>query len=185
MPLIDAEDPALVLAIASGDQRALAKLYERHSGLMMAVGIRILGQRKEAEDLLHDVFLEVWRRAGSYDPGRGTVRTWLTLRMRSRALDRLRSARMTRIVLIEDTRTLADRPSPDDPALAPDRAAVRRALAELPDEQREVVLLVYFAGLSSAEIGERVGVPIGTVKSRVAAARRKLKAVLRPPRDGG
>ncbi len=183
MLLTQPQDDVLIIAIAGGDQRALATLYERYAGLMMAVGMRILSQRKEVEDLLHDVFLEAWRHAGDYDAKRGTVRTWLTLRMRSRALDRRRSARMTRMVLLEDTRTLMDRPSADDPALAPDRSAVRNAIMELPEEQRQVVLLSYFRGLSSSEIAKQVGVPIGTVKSRVAGARKKLQALL-TARDG-
>lgn len=168
----------LVNLVASGDRRALAELYERYSSLMLAVGLRILHNRREAEDLLHDVFLEVWRRAGDYDRRRGTVRTWLLLRMRSRAIDRRRSARLTRQVLVDDCLQFGDEASSEDPATAPDRTAVRRALVDLPEEQRQVVVLGYFQGLSSTEIAEQVGVPVGTVKSRVAAARAKLKIAL-------
>ncbi len=164
--------------MAGGDRNAFSSLYDRYCGVMLAVAQRILGQRREAEDLLHDVFLEVWRRAGTYDRARGTVKTWLLVRMRSRAIDRRRSARMTKQVLLDDCRRLADKPSGEDPSLAPDRQRVRKALDELPDEQRTVVILSYFEGLSSSEVAERIGVPIGTVKSRVAAARSKLKVIL-------
>ena len=90
----DEDDVALVRAMAGGDRRALAALYDRHASYLLALGLRILKNRGEAEDLLHDVFLEVWRSAGDYDLNRGRVRTWLVIRMRSRALDVVKSARV-------------------------------------------------------------------------------------------
>ncbi len=171
-------DTALVRAIAAGDRQALAHLYDRYGGHLVALAQRVLGDRREAEDLLHDVFLEVWRQASAYDEERGSVRAWLFMRMRSRALDRRKAAGFARVVSIEERR-VPDAPSPvEDPQLAPDRQAVRRALAELPAEQRQVLELGYFEGLSSSEIAERVAAPIGTVKSRVAAALAKLRACL-------
>jgi RNA polymerase sigma-70 factor (ECF subfamily) len=167
------EDVDLVRAIAQGDRKALAALYSRFAASLMAVGQRILGERREAEDLLHDVFLEVWRQAGQFDPARGSVRGWLLMRMRSRALDRRKSAGFSRVVSLDEERE-AHAGEPD--ALAPDRSAVRRALAELPEEQRVVLELGYFEGLSSTEIAARISVPVGTVKSRVAAALAKLRA---------
>ena len=145
----------------------------------MAVGCRVLGDPRESEDLLHDVFLEVWRQAADYDEQRGSVRAWLLMRMRSRALDRRKAAGYARVVSMEERRL----PEPaatavEDPQLAPDREAVRRALSQLPVEQRQVLELGYFEGLSSSEIAERIGAPIGTVKSRVAAALAKLRACL-------
>ena len=92
------DEASLVRAIASGDRAALARLYDLYSSLLFALGIRILRDRREAEDLLHDVFLEIWRSAADYDPDRGKVRTWLLIRMRCRAQDRLRSARVSRRV---------------------------------------------------------------------------------------
>ncbi|MEO8553642.1 MAG: sigma-70 family RNA polymerase sigma factor [Kofleriaceae bacterium] len=83
----DAEDAALVRAMAEGNRQALAALYARHAGLLLGIALRIVRERREAEDLLHDVFLEVWRAAKDFDPKRGRVRTWLTIRMRSRCLD--------------------------------------------------------------------------------------------------
>jgi RNA polymerase sigma-70 factor (ECF subfamily) len=173
------EDSTLVRAMANGDRDALARLYDRYSPVLLAVAARILGERREAEDLLHDVFLEVWRQAADYDDTRGTVRSWILVRLRSRALDRRKSAGATRVVSIETERALDLRQaSGDDPSLAPDRTKLRRVLATLPEEQRTVLELGYFEGLSSSEIATRIDAPIGTVKSRVAAALAKLRAGL-------
>jgi RNA polymerase sigma-70 factor (ECF subfamily) len=129
-------------------------------------------------DVVHDVFLEAWRRASGYDPARGTVRAWLLVRLRSRALDRHRAASGAPVP-IDSIGQLEERAAEaEDPALAPDRAAVRRALETLSDEQRAVLELGYFQGLSSSEIALRTGIPIGTVKSRVATALARLRAGL-------
>ncbi len=174
------QDVLLVRAMADGDRGALARLYDRHANTLMALGVRVLGDREAAQDLLHDVFLEAWRRAGTYDESRGSVKAWLAMRMRSRALDRIRKRKRTRTVSLERESTLPERkastPSPDS---APDRQRVRRCLAELPENQRAVLQLAYFAGLSSTEIAARLELPIGTVKSRTAAALRRLRGVLR------
>jgi RNA polymerase sigma-70 factor (ECF subfamily) len=173
------KDSALVRAMADGDRDALAHLYARFAASLLSVGLRILGERREAEDLLHDVFLEAWRNASRYEPARGTVRAWLLMRMRSRALDRKKSAGFSRSVPLEEGRA-AERELArgDEGAFASDRQTVRRALEELPGEQRRVLELAYFEGLSSSEISARIAVPIGTVKSRVAAAMAKLRAGL-------
>jgi RNA polymerase sigma-70 factor (ECF subfamily) len=171
-------DVDLVRAVARGDRAALAALYDRYSPIMFALALRIVRERREAEDLLHDVFLEVWRTAKDYDPDRGRVRTWLTIRMRSRALDLQKSARVSRNV--GDDSVLDRVASDTDIADSPDRARVRKALAELPSEQRQVLELGYFEGLSCSEIAEKLGTPIGTVKSRVAAALGKLRQYLGP-----
>ena len=171
-------DVELVVAAAGGDRGALAQLYDRYAALLLGVAQRILGSPREAEDLVHDVFLEAWKQAGHYDASRGSVRTWLLMRLRSRALDRKKSA-ANRAISMEAPGELAEREvSPEDPALAPDRTRVRRVLLALPLEQRAVLELAYFAGLSSSEIATRLGTPIGTVKSRVAAALSKLRAEL-------
>src|ERR1700749_1117317 len=95
-PSDDAEDEVLVTAMAAGDRGAMATLYERHASLLLGLALRIVRERREAEDLLHDVFLEAWRTASGFDPKRGRVRTWLGLRMRSRALALQKSARVSR-----------------------------------------------------------------------------------------
>lgn len=183
--LVGDDDVSLMTAVSGGNRQALGRLYDRYAPLLLGVGVRLLGQRREAEDLVHDVFLEVWRNASAYDVGRGSVRTWILMRLRSRALDRLKSVTHTRVSSLEET--AAHEPSAagageghEDPSLAADRTRVRRALSLLPAEQRAVLELAYFEGLSSQEIASRVGVPVGTVKSRVAAAMTKLRAELLP-----
>jgi RNA polymerase sigma-70 factor, ECF subfamily len=168
--------------LLAGDRDCLAQLYDRHAAVLLAVGRRILGDQREAEDLVHDVFLEAWNKAGDYDERRGTVRAWLLLRMRSRALDRRKAAAFSRRADAPDEEQVSAAGRCDeDPALTPDRARVRRALDELPLEQRQVLELGYFEGLSSSEIAARLKAPIGTIKSRVAAALAKLRVAFEPP----
>lgn len=167
-----------LIALCDGNHEALGRLYDRHAPVMLAVGERILGSRREAEDLLHDVFVEIWEKAGDYDPERGKVSTWMRLRMRSRALDRIRSAsRRERATEITD-RLMGTVDAPRQ--AAGDRKNLEEALAELPEDQSTVIMLSYFGGMSASEIAERVGVPIGTVKSRAAAGMQKLRRALKP-----
>ena len=165
-PIDDDElDAELVARMATGDRDAMSQLYVRYSPVMLGLALRIVRERREAEDLLHDVFLEAWRTANSFDPERGRVRTWLTIRMRSRALDHQKSARVSRnagdagldFVVDERERT------------SPDHARIRTALAALGNDQRKVLELAYFEGLSCSEIAEKIAIPVGTVKSRIAA----------------
>jgi RNA polymerase sigma-70 factor (ECF subfamily) len=173
-PPDDAEDEALVTAMAAGDRGALATLYERHSALLLGLALRIVRERREAEDLLHDVFLEAWRSAGAFDPKRGRVRTWLAIRMRSRALDLQKSARVSRNTGDAGLELLVD----DAEGTSPDHGRVRSALAELGSDQRRVLELAYFEGLSCTEIAERIAIPVGTVKSRIAAGLDRLRSGL-------
>jgi RNA polymerase sigma-70 factor (ECF subfamily) len=173
-PPDDAEDEVLVAAMAAGDRAALATLYERHSSLLLGLALRIVRERREAEDLLHDVFLEAWRTAKDFDPKRGRVRTWLAIRMRSRALDLQKSARVSRNTGDGGLELLVD----EVDAASPDHGRVRRALAELGTDQRRVLELAYFEGLSCTEIAERVAIPVGTVKSRIAAGLDRLRSGL-------
>lgn len=175
-PAADEDDVALVRGIAEGDRQALARLYDRYASILLALGLRIVRDRREAEDLLHDVFLEVWRSAKDYDLTRGRVRTWLVIRMRSRALDVAKSARVSRRSGDPDVleRMVAD----GDVGGSPDRQRVRAALAELTADQRQVLELGYFEGLSCSQIAERIGIPIGTVKSRLAAGLTRMRQAL-------
>jgi RNA polymerase sigma-70 factor (ECF subfamily) len=174
-------DAELVEEMARGKTDALAKLYDLHAPVMLALAQRILGSKNDAEDLVHDVFLEAWRRAADYDPERGTVRAWLVLRTRSRAIDSRKSAKVSRTVSVGDTgwleRLLG---GADDVSGSADRDLVRRTLRELPEDQRIVLLLGYFKGLSSSEIAARLATPIGTVKSRVAKGLSRLREALGP-----
>lgn len=175
----DEEDVALIERAAGGDRSALTRLYQRHASLLLAVGVRVLREREEAEDVLHDVFLEAWKKAATFDATRGTVRCWLLLRMRSRALDRLRAPRRARRVVLDDAAQDALEAAPAPEArLRGEGGALARALAALPEEQRRPLELVYFEGLSVAQAGERLSTPVGTMKSRMFAARAALRAAL-------
>jgi RNA polymerase sigma-70 factor, ECF subfamily len=173
-----ASDAALVTAVVKGDRAALAALYDRHAPILLAMGMRVLGDRASAEDVLHDVFIEAWHHAGEFDGGRGTVRAWLVTRMRSRCLDRrgkvMRGARVTEAAAREGRHPAADGIS------GADRDRVRRGVAGLSEELSAVIELAYFDGLSATEIGERLGLPAGTVKSRLARAIATMRAQLRP-----
>ena len=170
----DAEDESLVAAMAAGDRSALATLYDRHASLLLGLALRIIRERRDAEDLLHDVFLEAWRTAKDFDPNRGRVRTWLAIRMRSRALDLQKSARVSRNSGDSGLDLLVD----DSEAGNPDHGRIRTALAQLGQDQRRVLELAYFEGLSCTEIAERVAIPVGTVKSRMAAGLDRLRSGL-------
>jgi RNA polymerase sigma-70 factor, ECF subfamily len=159
--------------------RALAELYDRYAATMLALAQRIVGRAAEAEDIIHDVFLETWRHSADYDPTRGSVKAWLLLRTRSRSLDVQKSARVSKQAAGLDDAWLSQLGDPSrDTAAGAERARVRQVLVNLSPEHREVLLLGYFEGLSSSEIAERVGVPLGTVKSRVAAALAALRGAL-------
>lgn len=176
-PSDDAElDAELVARMAAGDREAMSQLYARHSSIMLGLAMRIVRDRREAEDLLHDVFLEAWRAAKDFDPKRGRVRTWLTIRMRSRALDLQKSARVSRNAGDAGLDVLVD----DTEHASPDHARVRTALSALGPDQRRVLELAYFEGLSCTEISERVAIPVGTVKSRIAAGLERLRAGFDP-----
>jgi RNA polymerase sigma-70 factor, ECF subfamily len=170
----EAQDAALCGALASGDRQALAALYDRHAGLLLALGMRLLGSRVQAEDVLHDVFLEAWHRARDFDPARGTVRAWLVTRMRSRCLDRRASAsRQAR--LAGELAHESEAPARRAPGEGLDGQRLHTQIAGLPDELAQVIELGYFDGLSSSQIAERLDIPVGTVKSRMARALSTLR----------
>lgn len=178
---LEQADAALVARMARGERAALSALYSRYAAKLLAVMIQILRDRSEAEDVLHDVFLEAWQKAASYSAERGTVGAWLTLRARSRAIDRRRAAPRARAVPLEAFG--AD--GPIDPSVDPARIRDHRRLSKVftvmtPDEQ-EVIVLGYFEGLSSSEIAEKLGAPVGTVKSRTRSALQKLRGALGEP----
>jgi RNA polymerase sigma-70 factor (ECF subfamily) len=178
-------DEALIIGAAGGDAGALARLYDRYAPLLLSAGVRILKNRRDAEDLLHDVFVEVWQQAGDYDCARGSVKSWLFLRMRSRAIDRLRLASRKNVELGDRVLATATCDMAEDPALAPDRAQVRTTLEVLPPDQRMAIELAYFGGLSGAQIAAQLGVPLGTIKTRLALGMSKLRAVFGENREVG
>lgn len=167
------QDASLLVRIAAGDQSALASLYDRLAGLLVATARRILGDGAEAEDIVHDVFVTIWEKAASFDPARGSAAAWALTLVRHRAIDRLRSrARRGELLSASAPDDLGyHEPSGQDAPLAADladrSALVRSALADLPAEQRRALELAFFSGLTHEQIARRLDSPLGTIKARI------------------
>jgi RNA polymerase sigma-70 factor, ECF subfamily len=174
-------DESLMAAAAVGDESALGELYDRHAGAMLGVALRILKLRQDAEDLVHDVFVEAWQKAADFDAERGSVRSWLLVRVRSRGVDRLRSLTSARRRgLLGDGEGAAEGEGATVAPVweGPDRERARKALDGLPEAQRALVELAYFEGMTCSEMASHCAIPIGTVKSRLSAALGKLREAL-------
>ncbi|MFN2515844.1 MAG: sigma-70 family RNA polymerase sigma factor [Pyrinomonadaceae bacterium] len=173
-------DIRLLHAIAAGDEAALARLYDGYRVILFGLLVRILNSREEAEDVLQEVFLQVWQRARDFDEKRGRPFTWLVTLTRSRAIDRLRQLgarqRLAAGAAEQQTETVSDALS--DTIKSGQNAIVRQALAELPEEQRKTLMLAYFEGLTQSEIASKLGAPLGTVKTRMRGGMIKLRALL-------
>lgn len=182
-PLRASDDLAIVRRMVAGDPDALAELYDRFAPLVLAVARRILGGAGEAEEVLQEAFLQAWNQAERYDPGRSSVSTWLLLIARTRALDRLRSRgareRMAQAAAAEPPAADTSSGGDDSVLHRERRRRVRQALAELPEEQRRVLELAFYEGLSQSEIATRTGTPLGTVKTRALLGMKKLRQALR------
>ena len=158
-------------------------LYARCAGRAFATVLHLLRSRADAEEVLQETFLEVWRRAREFDPERGGLETWVLTMARTRAIDRLRSVgAQARLVEGATKEALVSAAPPEPSEVASqheERARVEAAMRALPPEQREVVMLAYFEGLSQQEIAARTGTPLGTVKTRTRLALEKLATLLR------
>ena len=175
-----AADVELLHAVARGDEAALARLYDAYRVILFGLLIRILNSREEAEDILQDVFVQVWRRAKDFDEKRGRPFTWLVTLARSRAIDRLRllGARQRLVTGAAQEKTEAVSDALTDTIRQAQKETVRRALAELPDEQKQTLMLAYFEGLTQSEIAAKLNAPLGTVKTRMRSGLIKLRALL-------
>lgn len=173
-------DVELLHAIARGNEAALARLYDQYRVILFGLLVRILGSREEAEDILQEVFLQVWRRAADFDETRGKPFTWLVTLTRSRAIDRLRQlgARQRMATSAAQDQPEATSDALQDTVRSEQREIVQRALAELPEEQRRTLHLAYFEGLTQSEIATKLDAPLGTVKTRMRAAMIKLRTTL-------
>lgn len=183
----DQDWTTLIRNSARGDQSALGELYDATSRLVFGLVLRIVGDRASAEEVLLDVYTQAWRQAANYDEARGAPLAWLMTIARSRAIDRIRSSKHDQQKdPLDAVAEISDRePSPEQATVDSERRQlVRAALETLPAEQREVVELAYYSGLSHSEIASRLGQPLGTVKTRTRLAMIKLRDMLRPVLEG-
>jgi RNA polymerase sigma factor (sigma-70 family) len=180
----EARDRELMGRIARADDDAFRRLFGRYAPTAMALAQRVLRQPHLAEETVQEAFLSVWKNPAAYDAQRGSVRAWLMSTVHHRAVDMVRREEAQRRRAEESVRDLDV--APDDPAevvveeigLPEERAAVRRALEDLPPEQRRVIELMYFGGRSQSQISAELGLPLGTVKSRTLLGMRRLRAAL-------
>jgi len=174
------EDVELIRRVAARDADALRELFCLYGKIVFGLAYRILGDRQYAEDCTQDVFVSLWRGAGSYDPKRARVTTWLLTITRNTAIDLVRRYEVRRADPLPDGDSWSSGTSPDTAELAvaaDDAERVAAALAELPTPQLEAVSLAYFESLSNSEIAARLGVPLGTVKSRIRLGLDRLRAL--------
>ena len=179
------EDLAVLIGrVAKGDQSALGTLYDRTSSLVYGLALRVLKDRPAAEDVTIEVYTQIHRQAARYDAGRGTPSAWLLMLARSRAIDRLRAEsqrwkREDSLEPVEALPTLTANPE-EHSAVAEQRRAVQAALLALAPEQRRVIEIAYYSGLSHSEIAAKLDLPVGTVKTRIRNGMLALRELLRP-----
>ena len=179
----NADDVALLKRMVAADETALGALYDRWVRSLYSLVLHLLRDPDEAEDVVEETFWQAWRKANSYEPSRGAVSTWLLTIGRRKALDRLRARKRSREDLVDNDRAFDDLPSrSQDPSVDAEgselKENVKAALRGLPAEQREVLELGYFSGMSQTEIAEATGQPLGTVKTRMRLALQKLREPL-------
>jgi len=177
-PNPNVNDGALILAIRSGNQDAMAELYDRYSSVVYAVALRVLGDTGAAEDVLQEVFMQLWRNPSAFDAGRGNLAPWLAVITRNRAVDVLRKRRPQ--TEINDTLISVE---PDlaggaDRGRAVDK--VRAVLKDMPAAQRTALEMAYFEGYSHTEISEKTGEPLGTIKTRIRSGLMLLRKAVEP-----
>jgi RNA polymerase sigma-70 factor, ECF subfamily len=166
-------DATAIAAIRSGDQSAMAALYDRYSSIVYSVALRVLGDTGAAEDVLQEVFIQLWRNPGLFDSSRGSLGAWLAVIARNRAIDALRKRRPESD--IEDTviSVETDLASEADRARAAEK--VRSVLGSMPASQRAALEMAYFEGLTHTEIAAKTGEPLGTIKTRIRAGLTTLR----------
>jgi RNA polymerase sigma-70 factor, ECF subfamily len=177
-PLLADED--LISLVEGGDAEALAVLYDRHGRPAYSLAYRMMGEKQAAEELAQEAFIKVWRRAGSYRAERASVRTWILSIVHNRGIDQLRSHASRRRTQ-EKIEASATSSQPSEEAFAEtwrntQAEQVREALNTLPEEQLKILELAYFSGYTHVEIAELLGVPLGTVKGRMRAGLKKMRA---------
>jgi RNA polymerase sigma-70 factor (ECF subfamily) len=179
-----AQDAALIERFRTGDRAAFMAFYDRFCALMYSVAARVLGDRREAEDVLQEAMLVIWNKSGDYDPRLGTLSSWAVALTRNKALDRLR-ARTRRLRLIEEVAQMAEdthsstTPSVNEVIHGRERAELlHAAMKGLPVDQRAAIELAFFAGLSQSDIAAQLQTPLGTVKARIRRGMLRLREQL-------
>jgi RNA polymerase sigma-70 factor (ECF subfamily) len=174
---------SLMPRIARGDQRAFAALYDELAPVLYGVALRVVRDRAQAEEVTQEAFVEVWRQAARFDPARGGVRGWAVTIARRRAVDRVRSEQSRRLRQHRQAASLAGEPAGPSEAVIDsfERDRARRALNELSGGQRQALELAYFDGLTHVQIAEGLGVPLGTVKSRIRDGLLRLRGLMASP----
>ena len=179
----------LLSRVVQADQSALAAFYDKSSRMVYGVALRILSDPSAAEEVTLDVYMRVWSQAGTYDSSRGSPLAWLMTIARNKAIDRLRNTegpKRHEQPLEEFHTMIASGDNPETTtALAEGQLQVRQALRRLSPEQREVIEIAYFRGLSQSEIAEKLEIPVGTVKTRMRTGMLKLREFLRPLQEAG
>jgi RNA polymerase sigma-70 factor, ECF subfamily len=168
-------DLALVTAIRSGDQGAMAELYDRYSSVVYAVALRVLQDAGTAEDVLQDIFMQLWRNPGAFDASRGNMAPWLAVIARHRAIDSLRRRRPESN--IEDVVVAVESDLASDAERGRTLEKVRGVLENMSASQRSVLEMAYFEGLTHSEIAEKTGEPLGTIKTRIRTGLSSLRKV--------
>jgi RNA polymerase sigma-70 factor, ECF subfamily len=171
----------LIHRIAKQDRDAFSEFYDHCSSIVFSLGLRMLKVRSDAEDLLQEVFVQIWRQAVNYSEDRGSPEAWVVNIARSRAIDKLRSIRRMEksFVLTEDPSRAESAANVESSAAASEaRITMNSALATLPEAQRQVLELAYFDGLTQTEIADRLAEPLGTVKTRIRSGIQRLREIL-------
>jgi RNA polymerase sigma-70 factor, ECF subfamily len=171
-------DEELLAAIARGDDRALAELYDRLGRIAYGLALRVVRDPALAQDAVQDAFLAAWRTAAAFDARRGRAQTWLLTLVHRRAVDIVRREDRRRSEQLEDVPIASGASTDEEASVREQRRAVQAALTQLPADQREALELSYYGGLTQAELAERLGIPLGTVKSRVFAGLARLRDLL-------
>jgi len=171
-----ADEMRLIARIRAGEQQAMSELYDRYSGVVYGVVLRVLQDAAAAEDVLQDIFLQLWRKPDAFDSSRGSLAAWLAVIARHRAIDRLRQRRpetdLEEVVIASGT----DLRDETERTLVIEK--VRAVLAEMNDDQRKALELAYFQGLTHTEIADKTGEPLGTIKTRIRSGLQLLRAKL-------
>jgi RNA polymerase sigma factor (sigma-70 family) len=176
--LTELSDEQLLEAIAAGDESALGVLYDRFGRIAFGVALRVLRDRALAEDAVQEAFLAIWRSAERYRIERAKPSTWVLTLVHRRAVDLVRREDRRRTEPLREPAEDAGGEVPDEADLRDRRAAVQAALQQLPDEQRQALELAYYGGYTQSELAERLGVPLGTVKSRMFAGLTRLRELV-------